>query len=238
MAVAIISEKTSPACREALRAQGYSILLCPSAKALSAPLAYHPDMQMARLGSRILCGEDFFLENRDFFSALGKLCKNAEVTPLPDCIGARYPADCAYNLLVMGDAVFYNPKSIAPSLLGIADALGYRLYPTKQGYAACTVCALGAHRAITADEGMAEALSLAGIEVLKIESRGIALPPYEYGFIGGASGVHERNVFFHGRIESHPSYAKMKDFAKEGGYSLVSLSDERLCDLGGILFIE
>ncbi len=238
MAIAIVSEKASPACLRALKNRGYSLLPCPVGKTQPAPLAYHPDMHLARLGEHIFCAEDFFLENGDFFRSLQALGKAPRILTLPDRAGARYPEDCAYNLLTVGDAVFYNPKSIAPSLLSAAEALGYRLYPTKQGYAACTVFPLGAHRAITADEGMARVLADAGIEVLRISEGAIALPPYAYGFIGGCGGRDGDLAFFYGKIEGHPDYPAIKKFAEEAKISLVSLSDEPLCDLGGILFIE
>ena len=236
--IAIVSEKTSPACLQTLRARGYTPILCPQGKRTAPPLAYHPDMHLASLGGRIFCGEDFFLENRDFFRSLHSFGKAPEIIPLPDRSGECYPADCAYNLLTVGDAVFYNPKSIAPSLLSAAEALGYRLFPTRQGYAACTVLPLGAHYAITADAGMEKALPRAGIEVLKISEGSIALPPYAHGFIGGCGGTHGNAAYFYGDIRRHPDFEAMQSFATKAGFSLIPLSEEPLCDLGGILFIE
>lgn len=232
MITAIVSALASEKCTEALFLRGFSVLRCPKGPQ-DAPLCHHPDMQLARLGADIFCSEDFFLTGADFFSALTK-----KPRVLPDAAGARYPEDCAYNLLVMGNAFFYNPKSIAPALLQAAKARGFHAYPTKQGYAACTVCPLGAHHAITADAGMAKVLSAAGIEVLRIGAEGIALSPYEHGFIGGAGGIYKDTVYFYGDISRHPDYQKMNAFAKAAGYTLVSLSEEPLSDLGGILFIE
>ncbi len=238
MAIALVSKKTDAACIQSLRARGFHVLLCPLSSVQNATLAYHTDMQLARLGKRIFCSEDFFLENARFFSSLSALCESTEVIPLPDAAGTQYPTDCAYNVLAMGNALFYNPKSIAPSLLGEARARGYRLYETRQGYSACSVFPLGEHYAITADRGMEKALSHAGIEVLKIRSGGIALPHYEYGFIGGAGGTYRHTAYFFGNIANHPDFAAMEKFARAAGFSLLSLSDMPLTDLGGIFFIE
>ena len=59
---------------------------------------------------------------------------------------------------------------------------------TKQGYARCDVLPLeSAGKAVTADRGMAKALTENRIDVMVIRPGGIALDGCEYGFIGGAS---------------------------------------------------
>lgn len=234
MPIAIVSERISEDCKRALTKIGFSVILCPSDPSLPAPISHHPDTLMAVLDGALFCPKEYYLKNTDFFRALSY----PALYPLEEGYGASYPNDCAYNLLTIGKKAFYHPAALAPSLAEAVTARGYSAVPTRQGYTACTVCALGGSHAITADAGMAKKLSARGISVLKIESGSILLPPYEYGFIGGACGVYKETVYFLGDITAHPSYAAIKAFADSIGFALCSLSDETLCDLGGILFLE
>ncbi len=238
MPTAIVSERTSIAHRRALEREGFAVLICPVSRWLPDPIAHHPDMVMALLGETFFCYEGYFAENGAFFSALSALCPHIRVVGLSDAPGARFPADCAYNLLKMGKSVFFNPKGLAPTLANVISHRGLKACHTRQGYAACTVRALGDRYAITSDAGMAAALADEGISVLSIREGNISLPPYAHGFIGGASGCFQNTAYFLGDLAAHPDYDAMRHFASEAGFSLRSLSSEPLCDLGGIHFIE
>ena len=123
----------------------------------------------------------------------------------------------------------------------LAEQNGMDIVNVKQGYPACTVLALGSRLAITADKGMAHALSKNGIRTLIIEeSEKIALPPYKNGFIGGAAGILGNTVYFIGNLFSHPSGEKIRDTLKNAGYEAVSLdsSEDSLFDLGGMILIN
>jgi hypothetical protein len=96
---------------------------------------------------------------------------------------------------------------------------------------------LNEDNAITADPGIYKKLTSLGINTLLIKCGGISLPPYEYGFIGGASGVDGDTVFFLGNLDLHPSANEIKDFIMGLGMRVISLSDEPLSDLGGLIFI-
>ena len=67
---------------------------------------------------------------------------------------------------------------------------------------------------------------------------GITLPPYEYGFIGGSSGVYGKKIYFFGDITRHKDADKILKAINDEGYTAVSLSDEELTDLGGIIFTK
>jgi hypothetical protein len=96
---------------------------------------------------------------------------------------------------------------------------------------------LDEENAITADEGIYRALREISVNALLIKPGHISLPPYSYGFIGGASGVDTDKVFFLGDFSSHPDKEKMQDFIENLGMKIISLSDEPLMDLGGLMFI-
>jgi hypothetical protein len=77
-----------------------------------------------------------------------------------------------------------------------------------------------------------------GISVTLIDDGGVILPPYEYGFIGGAAGVFKGTVYFLGDIDTHPSADAVKRAISMAGMNYESLSDEPLLDLGRIVFYE
>jgi hypothetical protein len=90
--------------------------------------------------------------------------------------------------------------------------------------------------AVTADRGLADALRRSGVAVLDIRPGHIALPGYDYGFIGGAGGrLPDGTYVFFGDLTSHPDGEAIRRFAEEQKISAVSLSDEPICDRGGIL---
>lgn len=238
MKCAIVSERISDSQRDRLMREGFRPLPCPASDLLPEPISHHPDSLLARVGDQIFCYEGYKKKNERFFCDLQALCPEISVEGLPDALGALYPEDCRYNLLVAEKNAFYHPRGLAPTLARKLCELGYRTLHTRQGYTACTTLMLDGRHAITADAGMADVLSDSGISVLRIESGGILLPPYDYGFIGGASGVYKDTVYFYGDVTAHPSYGEMKRFAEAAGFSLCSLSKEPLHDLGGILFLE
>ena len=65
--------------------------------------------------------------------------------------------------------------------------------------------------------------------------RAVKLAGYSYGFIGGASGVVDNKVYFFGDIKKHPDCDAICDAITNEGFIPVSLSDEPLRDLGGII---
>ena len=233
MAIAIVSPRICDECRAALAAEGFSVRLCPESDALPAPICHHPDSLMAHFSGRLFCPTDYYNKNTAFFSSLGYPVHTVE-----ERHGGAYPEDCAFNLLTLGKNAFFHPRALPTAIKDALHGLGYRALPTRQGYAACSVCRVDGTHAITADMGMARVLKKAGVTVLSIEEGGILLPPYAHGFIGGASGVYGNRVYFFGDIKKHPSYAAIEDFLGRAGFTPVSLSGGPLRDLGGILFLQ
>ena len=90
---------------------------------------------------------------------------------------------------------------------------------------------------ITADRGIHRAAREAGINSLLIGAGNVSLDPYEYGFIGGATGTFKNKVFFCGDLEEHPDKQKIVEFISACGKECVFLPFERLTDTGSILFV-
>lgn len=238
MRIAITDERISEKCERGLMLRGFRVLKMPRYPALSAPMAAHPDMVMFTHNKRIITTADY-CEIADFtFFELSSMVSGISFTVTADRVGKEYPADCIFNALVIGDRIFLKTDTASLAVVEYARRAGLKIVSVKQGYPACTVLPLGERAAVTADRGMAEAMRGEGIEVTLIEDGGIILPPYEYGFIGGASGNYGKTIYFLGDIHTHPSADRIIRAAAEKGFSCESLSDEPLSDLGGVVFYE
>jgi hypothetical protein len=234
--IALVDERITEKCERSLEELGFSVLKLPTYEKLPAPLASHTDMLAFRLGDTLLFPKDFLDNHPEIEAFIHSGREDIKILRSDIAISSTYPHDAAMNALVLGNRVFARKGSVCPDIIRLAESLGFEVIFVNQGYPACTVLPLG-NAAVTADEGMRRAIAGGGAEVYKINDGGIALPPYEYGFIGGACGVFEGVVYTLGDIDSHPDAAIIKAAIAREGLSLVSLSDEELRDLGGILFI-
>ena len=106
-----------------------------------------------------------------------------------------------------------------------------------QGYTKCSVCVVSDNAIITADRAIATACAAVGIDVLTVSEGHISLPPYNFGFIGGASCACGDNVYFCGSLDTHPDGESIKEFCKNHGKLAVSLSDGELQDVGSLFFV-
>jgi hypothetical protein len=76
------------------------------------------------------------------------------------------------------------------------------------------------------------------LEKIELPEGVIELDGYGYGFIGGACAMFDNTLYFCGNIELHPDFEAIRDFCEAHGVALCSLSDGKLYDVGGILFIR
>ena len=237
MAVAVVDRRISERCERALTLRGFNVIKMPPSKRLGAAVESHPDMLFFHNGCDIITSADYCDEAAYVFSDLRELCPSTRITFADECFEAEYPHDAIFNALVAGGYIFYKEDTVSEAIKKHARDYGLTPVHVRQGYPACTSLAFGGAM-ITADEGMARAARDVGIRVTLIENGGISLPPYEYGFIGGAAGVFRDNVYFIGDLETHPDHARIEEAIRAEGYTPVSLSDAPLRDLGRIIFIE
>ena len=238
MTVALLDERIPDEARKALERAGYHTILIPSCDRLPRATASHPDMLAMRIGDKIIAENGYAEDNATLFEEIASLCPGITVKRADIALSDKYPGDCRLNALLMSDRLFARTESVATEILTAASSLGMKIIDVRQGYPACTVLALGDSHAITADCGMARALRAEGIEVLLIDDGGILLPPYDYGFVGGAAGVHGNKVYFIGDLATHGNFEEIRDFCKAAGYEPTSLISGALLDLGRIIFID
>lgn len=231
---AVVSEELPEDAAKALSARGYEIIPLPPHPALPAPVASHADMVFRVLDEKIFF--DKIYEER-YPDVVAKIAFaggfNAVVTE--ESLGEKYPDDVKFNVLVGKDFAAAKRGAVSSGLLGEIACSGRELVPVNQGYAACS-CLLADGALITADRGIASALE-EYLDVLLIAPGHIALPPYNEGFIGGASGFDGERVYFVGDVSSHPDGERIVSHLEKHGVTAVSLADGELFDVGGIVFI-
>jgi len=203
----------------------------PPSSAIPLPVGAHPDTLVGKTGNVL------YVHRGDEKVAQTLRKCGADVRLSDHKIGEKYPFDCALNYFTVKN--FFVGKLDTVSRMALDDAVnaGYEPINVAQGYAHCASAVVGGG-VITADTGIYDALSSRGVPSLLIESGGVSLPPYQYGFIGGACGaVDEETVLFFGDITAHKSGNAIAGFCRERGVTVIN-GDGKLFDYGGIIAID
>ncbi len=237
MKAVICDGRISPKMERTLEKYGYFVIKLPRCESLPEAISSHPDSLIFRLGNIFLTTCDFGERAAYVFSDLREFSADSRIFFIDEPLGKSHPEDSRLNAISFGKNLIVNTKTISGQILEIAEKEGFFPQNVNQSYPNCSILKLNEENAITADKGIYKKLTSLGINTMLIESGGISLPPYEYGFIGGASGVDGNRVFFLGNLDLHPSADEIKEFISGLGMKAISLSDEPLSDLGGLMFI-
>ncbi len=237
MKFAVLSSKAPEEFKNNLAELGYTPLLLPPFARLSHPVDTHADMLFLAIGKTIITHREYYACAKDVFDLLCREC-GTEVLLCDADVGDKYPEDIAYNALAVGDVLYSKTKHTSPLVLETARRSGLVLCDVAQGYTACSTLLLGRGQVICADTSLSAEYEKHGIGVTKITNGSVKLPPYEYGFIGGCSGVDGDKVFFTGNLDIHADADMIKKAITENGMSAHSLSKGALFDVGGIKFFE
>ena len=234
MRVLIVDNRISDKCEKALERDGFYLIKLPPDPSLSEAISSHPDTLLFHAEGEIITTADYCDAAAYIFSDIREMKPEVKVSFTSEVRGKKYPTDCIMNALVIGRRIFCKSDTVSKSIIDFADRHGYEIVHTNQGYPACSVLAFGGC-AITADQGIASVMAENGVRVTLISRGGISLPPYEYGFIGGTSGVVGRKIYFFGNLDSHPDGKIIREAIEREGFEAISLSDEELHDVGGII---
>ena len=237
MTYAVLSSKAPTECINRLEALGFCVLTLPPFERLACPVDTHADMLFFHYNKYIVTHREYYREARDIFDTLEKTC-GMTVVLSDDEIKSGYPHDIAYNAVLLGGSLFANTKHTSSILLDMMKKENIPAANTKQGYTACSTLVVRNDLVITADTSLSDAYQKCGISVCMISNGSVSLPPYDYGFIGGASGVHGDTVYFAGDIDTHSDAEKIKNAITACEKKYISLSKEHLCDIGGIKFFD
>lgn len=207
------------------------VIVLPRSEAIPAPTGTHPDALVGVVGGELIVPKNETAVSRALTDAGTSHTVSVRES------GEKYPDDCAVNFFTVGDFFVAKTDTVAPEALIAASRAGLEIIDVRQGYAHCATAVISGG-IITADAGICRALSDRGVPSLKIEAGGIDLPPYDYGFIGGASGMIDgETVFFFGSLDTHPSGAAIRDFCSSLGVKVVE-GDGKLSDFGGFITLD
>ena len=229
---AIISDEY-PVFADALKEYGFDVLYSESIDSFIPYERRHADMQCL-----IIDDSAFILER---CKRLVSELKNAyNVIPCCECISGEYPKNVPLNAAVVGRYVLARLNSLDPNVIDYCSTHGYELINVNQGYTKCSCAKVSDDAIITADRGIYNSAKELKIDALLIEEGRVRLSGADYGFIGGASGLHEddcgRTLYFCGDITRHPDYISIKEFCDKHDTKMISLTDSELTDVGGIIF--
>ena len=217
-----ISEKSC----QTLENMGYSIKKTSKEPNLPEPLCGHPDMILCKLKDLDFVGKS---THRGLFNGLNFISGKSKLKN-------EYPYDIAYNCALVGNSLFCNEKYTDEVILEYCKNNGIKIINTKQGYAKCSICVVSDNAIITADKNIYNAAIKNNIDVLMTENAGIVLDGYNEGFIGGATGLIEKDLLcVNGNLELHKDCDKIKDFCSKYGVKAVSLSRDPICDIGSVI---
>lgn len=203
---------------------GIKAVPSPYSPSLPRPVRFHPDMNCRHLG-----GKRFAVYSDALgLEALTEL--GAELFCVRPPRSPEYPFDAALNALPFGKYFVHNPASVSTEL--VREFYGLEPVRVKQGYCACSVAVAGENTVITGDHGIRNALENRGVTVVSADNRGIELPGYSNGFIGGASGlIAPGKLCFTGAPEGVVDLSGLEVL----GISWVCLSGDKMLDIGGIV---
>lgn len=237
MVSALIDRRVSDEAERMLMLQGFNTVRLPSCPTLPEAICSHPDTLIFKYKNEIITAAEYCEYAAYVFGDLRQLHPTLKIT-FADCgHGSKYPEDCRYNALYAGGRVFANTDNLCDTVKSTLQRESVAICRVRQGYPACATAVIG-DILITSDEGLCRAFGAQGLDCRLIEAGSISLPPYEYGFIGGACGVFGKKVYFFGDYRLHPSHSVIEEAMKDGGYEPICLCQGGLEDMGGILFID
>lgn len=228
--VNLVIMQNAPEAIRKLRALGLSVLTVQKNVVLEEEVSEHADMLLCPLG-----GTDILLEPEQTslyseLSARGFLCRFS--SPL----GANYPQDIKLNVAIGKDFALGNFRYTDETLRENLQKSGKKLLQVSQGYAKCNLSFVTENAFITEDEGIKNALTAIGKDVLLIRKGDVLLSEKHYGFFGGATGKIERNVLaVNGSLNYHRDGEKIRAFLQKHGVFPLELFNAPIRDIGGIL---
>ena len=212
-AVALIDGRAEKSIISALESYADKVFALPAFPTLSEPVSAHADMLVWRCGKTVFTYADYRALAPEIFAELEKL--GYSVHTISKNPSRQYPHDVALNCALIGTSIIANTKHCAPEIAAFAAENELSLLHTNQGYAKCSTVVVADNAIITSDASIAAVARENGIDTLTVNNGNVALPPYEYGFIGGSSGADTQSVFFCGDIDTHPDAVAIREFCKK-----------------------
>ena len=229
MTYVLVAENFPEESAEKLKKYG-QVVRTKANKSVLKGLDTHPDILVHPLPN----GE--LLVDRDNLDYYKEIFKDKKIIPSCSSLSEKYPGDIHLNAFAFKKIFIHNLKHTDQVILDYYKNRGYELVNINQGYAKCS-CLVTQDFVITSDGGIFESLRDL-IPIYKIDHGQIKLQNFNYGFIGGASGVLGKKIFFTGDFSHHSSHEEILKIINEYDYEIEILSKDPIEDYGTIFFIK
>lgn len=229
--IILVDFRTSVDIINELRMCGYKIILTRPLKSVYEGLSGHADMQLCSLGNKYVC-------EPSLYEYYGSFIKKSALIKGKKGISEKYPDDISYNACITNKYAFHSFKYTDTEILNnISDNV--KKIDVRQGYSKCSICVVNDSALITSDESIYKKAIENKLDALKIKSGYIKLKSFDYGFIGGSTGLIEDNILaVAGTLKLHPNYADIKTFCKNYNVDILELGNEQAEDIGSIIKIQ
>lgn len=214
--------------------KGFTVLPSVTCSCLDAPVSAHPDMVLFTADKgMVICAKEVYEDYHKMLSPFGINLVQGTAN-----LGCDYPNDVAYNVLNTSAGAFARFDCTDKQILLELNAKKIPKISVRQGYSRCA-CVTFPGALITSDSTLLNAGKNAGLSVLPITPGFVNLPGYDYGFLGGASGVlGDDTVVFFGDLSTHPDGDRIHDFIAKHGFAVKEVPHQPLTDIGTIFCIE
>lgn len=215
---------------------GYKTILSHNCKQVDTSLSGHPDMQICKLpDNTYVCIPEAFEYYKTALSGfnINLVCGYTD-------LNSNYPMDIAYNVAWIGDYAIHNFDYTDIIVKNKLISSGVDCISVSQGYSKCNICCVSNNAVITSDNGIYKKLKdVKDIDVLLISKGNIDIFGWSEGFIGGASGrLNNNTLAFCGNLSEHPDFFEITGFCSRYNVNCISLSKQRLMDLGTIISLD
>ena len=199
-----------------LKCKGYEIIYINNNDTVYNAISCHPDIFMCQLGATN--------DSEVFFGDISTLGKN-------------YPNNIRYNAVCLKNYFIHNLKHTGEDLLSAISKSPQELINihVSQGYTKCNTVVVDDTSIITSDKGIANTLKDYPINILLIAPGSVKLPPFRYGFLGGASGRVGDEIIFNGDLSKHPDFEKICSFIALRNLQVKYFQEYELEDIGSII---
>lgn len=231
MNIIFISELAHQSLIDDMKAKG-TVILVPKDQRFDHRISSHPDLVITIFDNTLVIDEN---AHPSIFRQLDAL-EIPYITGRAD-LGPVYPKDVSYNAVVTKDYLIHNLAFTNPLLLKYSEAMNKKRISVKQGYTKCSTVVVDHDTFITSDQGIYQAVKDHG-KVLLVQPGHVHLEGYDFGFLGGTSGIIEDTLVFHGDLSKHPDFPIIKAFVETAQKKLLYYKDFPLTDIGSILVYE
>lgn len=210
---------------------GITVYLSCEIPALYDSVKGHTDMSICHIGKNSFVCEP---TSYDYYASTLKLDGINLIKGFAH-LTSTYPHDIAYNIAqVSAEKAFHRVAFTDINI--IKNSLCSKYINVAQGYSKCNVCVVAENAIMTQDESIYINAQKHGINALKIANGNIFLKGFDYGFIGGATGLISNDILaITGNVENLVDYGKIVDFCAIYGVKVYSLTDKIPVDIGSII---